>query len=293
MLLCMLMALAMAVGAAGMTGMAAWADGETGDDASISVNDSIIDTENLLGEDVATVNDAIESTKQTTGVSVKLLYLPKFREGTDPEQWAKQTLDSTDPEANTVMLAVATQDGNLVVAVSSNSDAWLRDQDTVRKLSDAAVGPILANSSDPDWAGSAKAMMDAIVTARKTSTSRGATMVGVAVFAGALVVVAGVCVAVIVIRRRRGRRHAAKRGIGRRRKAKRQTSESVAARRRDRAGRPGRHSHRPAAVFADAARNGTDAPADAASDETVTNASGVIQETSSRERESGNHEQAN
>ena len=232
MLLCMLMALATAVGAAGMTGMAAWADGETGDDASISVNDSIIDTENLLGEDVATVNDAIESTKQTTGVSVKLLYLPKFREGTDPEQWAKQTLDSTDPEANTVMLAVATQDGNLVVAVSSNSEEWLKKQATVDELSQAALGPIVADGTNPDWPGSAKAMMDAIVRIKKSSVSSTASNVGVIVFAAVLGVVVVASALLFVVHKRSGQsRH----GGGRKRPG--------SGRSRSRAGKP-RASHR-------------------------------------------------
>ncbi|KAB8295609.1 TPM domain-containing protein [Bifidobacterium avesanii] len=216
-LLCLILALGANIGLGGAT---AWADDASGD-ASISVSDSIIDTENLLGEDTATVTDAIDKTKAETGVSVKLMYLPKFREGVDPEQWTKQTLDSTDPEANTVMLAVATQDGNLVVAVSSNSEEWLRKQSTVDELSQAALGPIVADSTNPDWPGSAKAMMDAIARIKKSSTSSTASSVGVIVFAVVLGVVIVASVLLFIVHKRSGQsRHGGGRkkpGSGRRR----------------------------------------------------------------------------
>ena len=43
-------------------------------------------------------------------------------------------MESLDPKPNTVLLAVASNDGNLVVAVSSNSDEWLKKKSTVDAL---------------------------------------------------------------------------------------------------------------------------------------------------------------
>lgn len=105
---------------------------------SASVEDSqgyITDPQNLLGDNLTKVIDAANRTKQETGVTVRLLYLESFNTTEKPEQWASQLLESLNPPANTVMLAVASHDGNLVVVVSPNSDEWLRSQSTVDQLS--------------------------------------------------------------------------------------------------------------------------------------------------------------
>lgn len=90
----------------------------------------ITDPQNLLGDNLTKVIDAANRTKQETGVTVRLLYLESFNTTEKPEQWASQLLESLNPPANTVMLAVASHDGNLVVVVSPNSDEWLRSQST-------------------------------------------------------------------------------------------------------------------------------------------------------------------
>ena len=253
---------------------AASEDGE----AQMTITDSITDTENLLGGDAAAVSDAINKTKAETGVSVRLIYLPNFMEGVDPEQWASQVLESTSPEPNTVMLAVATQDGNLVVAVSSNSDEWLKKTETVNELSEAAVGPILANPSDPDWPGSANEMMEAIKKAKTTSTSSTATAIGVWAFAGGLVVLAVVGVAFFVIRRRHGSRHGSKHAGGR----SRGHANARSGKRRGAS-----HAHDAGGKRATALRTDT-----VSSIESI-EVSDDIQKTSSEGVHSGNHEQAN
>ena len=92
---------------------------------------------------------------EQTGVSVRLLYLSSFSAGEGQvDQWASDVLESTDPEPNTVLLAVASHDGNLVVAVSANSDEWLHRQSTVDELSQAALDPLVENDT-PDWSASA------------------------------------------------------------------------------------------------------------------------------------------
>ena len=128
-----------------------------------TMTDTITDPQNLLGSDVGSVKDAIKETAEQTGVSVRLLYLPHFYEGVKPEIWASRALESMKPAQDTVMLAVASQDGKLVVAVSSNSQAWLKDQSSVDQLSQAALEPV-AKSRNPDWVGSAKAMMTQVET---------------------------------------------------------------------------------------------------------------------------------
>ncbi|MBT1176615.1 TPM domain-containing protein [Bifidobacterium callimiconis] len=159
--------------------------GSEGTQSAVTVTDNITDTENLLGDNLGKVTDAIDSTKQETGVTVKLLYLPKFAEGKDPEEWATDVLNSTNPEPNTVLLAVASEDGNLVVAISKNSDKWL--QDAAGEMSSAALKP-LTEGDTPDWSGSAIALTDQIKAAKTTSTPSAASHVGVVIFIVALVV---------------------------------------------------------------------------------------------------------
>ena len=124
----------------------------------------ITDPQNLLGDNLTKVIDAANRTKQETGVTVRLLYLESFNTTEKPEQWASQLLESLNPPANTVMLAVASHDGNLVVVVSPNSDEWLRSQSTVDQLSEAASKPLLDQQAGqgPNWSQSAIDMMDAI-----------------------------------------------------------------------------------------------------------------------------------
>lgn len=178
--------------------------------SSARISDAITDTQNLLGGDLSSVTDAIAHTKKETGVTVRLLYLAQFEAGKNPDTWTSQLLESLNPQPNTVMLAVASQDGNLVVAVSSNSDEWLRKQSTVDDLSKAALHPIVADST-PDWAASAKDMMNAIVQEKKTSTTTSTVWVGVGIFAAVLLLLAIITVAVTIMRRR----HAGKEPSGR------------------------------------------------------------------------------
>lgn len=126
-----------------------WADDTQTNDTQtgITATDNITDTENLLGSNVSEITDAIKNTKKETGVTVRLLYLSTFNTGKKkPSQWASDLLESLKPQPNTVLLAVAANDGNLVVAVSSNSDEWLKKKSTVDALSDAAQKPLMEST---------------------------------------------------------------------------------------------------------------------------------------------------
>ena len=181
---------------------------ETGEDTDPDLDggaltSSITDTENLLGSNVTEVTDAIDQLHEQTGVSVRLLYLSSFSAGEGQvDQWASDVLESTDPEPNTVLLAVASHDGNLVVAVSANSDEWLHRQSTVDELSQAALDPLVENDT-PDWSASALDMIEQINVVYRTATSPSVIVIGAAALGGVVVILSIVVVVMLVRRRRR------------------------------------------------------------------------------------------
>ena len=189
---------------------------DEGTGTGITATENITDTENLLGSNVAEITDAISKTKQETGVTVRLLYLASFNSDEKPAKWASALLESLDPKPNTVLLAVASNDGNLVVAVSSNSEEWLKKKSTVDALSDAAQKPLM--ESDPDWAKSATDMMNQISVQKKTSTSSRTIWIGVGGFAGALLLLVVILVVFHILRKkgvighRRKGRHSGRHG---------------------------------------------------------------------------------
>ena len=71
------------------------------------VSANIVDTQNLLGDNLGAVTDAIKETYERTGVTVRLIYVNSFNTDKQPDAWAAQTLKSLDPPPNTVLLAVA------------------------------------------------------------------------------------------------------------------------------------------------------------------------------------------
>lgn len=185
--------------------------------AAASADESaIVDPNNLLGSHLTEVSDAIANTYRETGVTVRLLFLPSFNTTQEPSEWATKLLDSLDPKPNTVLLAVASNDGNLVTAVSSNSDEWLKDKQTVAQLSDAALDPIVnhKDSQSPNWTQSALDMMTAIDTAHKDAESRKSRPVIVVVVVVIVVLLAAAVVAFIIWRKKHPKkagRHSGKR----------------------------------------------------------------------------------
>lgn len=175
----------------------------TGTDAnsSVTITDNITDTENLLGSHATEVSDAIAKTEKETGVHVHLLYLSSFNSEQTPQKWASTVLESTKPKANTVLLAVAANDGNLVVSVSSNSDEWLKQQKTVDALSEAAQQQLM--ESTPNWSGAATAMMGQIAKSKKTSTSSSTVTIGAIAMGVALAAMVVLVVVMVIVRRRR------------------------------------------------------------------------------------------
>ncbi|WP_161388720.1 TPM domain-containing protein [Bifidobacterium longum] len=176
-------------------------DSSSSTDSGVTITENITDTENLLGSHAAEVTDAIAKTEKETGVHVHLLYLSSFNSQQKPGDWAATVMESMNPKPNTVMLAVASNDGNLVVVVSKNSDKWLLDNKTVDKLSEAAQQPLLENP--PSWSGAATAMMDQIVKSKKASTSSSTVIVGIIIMGVVLVALVIIIVVMVVIHRRK------------------------------------------------------------------------------------------
>lgn len=185
--------------------------GQSGTSGQITVNDSIIDTGNLLGSKLSEVMDSVSQVKEKTGATLRLMYLPHLDTQGDAEAWCRQVLDTSGAAPNTVLLAVASQDGNLVSCVSADSDDWLNNH--VQDFADAALGPITGNE-DPDWGGAAIALANKIIEAKDTSASRGVVMVGVAAVVGVLIILVVVGIVFHRIRRKRRRRHAGARARG-------------------------------------------------------------------------------
>lgn len=129
------------------------------------ITPTITDPQNLLGAHFSQISTELNKLKKETGVTLRLIYLPSF-DTKKPALWAKEVLESAHPSPNTVLLAVASQEGQLVVVVSSNSDEWLKKQSTVEELSKIAVKPI-TQVSTPNWSESVIALSQQIITAYK------------------------------------------------------------------------------------------------------------------------------
>lgn len=180
----------------------AFADESRNTPGQMTVTDNITDTQNLLGDNVGAVTDAIKKTKKESGVDVRLLYVDTFGDVSNPERWASDVLESTKPAPNTVMLAIASGDGNLVVVVSPKSDEWLSSKKTADELSKAALDP-LTSKDTPDWSGSAIAMMNRLDTLSQTSTSSGTSRIGVGLMIAIPVALLAAVAIVKLLRRRR------------------------------------------------------------------------------------------
>ena len=172
-----------------------------------TLTENITDPQNLLGSNVSAVTDKIKETKQQSGVTVRLLYVESFGTEMNPTKWASGVLESLSPKPNTVLLAVASGDGKLVVVASGNSEDWLRNSKTMDALSEAATDK-LAKSGAQDWSGAAIAMMDQIMLLKKTSTSGSLSKIAVIVLMCVVVVLIVGTVVFVVLRNRRRRKEA-------------------------------------------------------------------------------------
>lgn len=140
------------------------------EDTSLISTSSIVDTQNLLGSAMSQVTDAVKKAKNETGVTILLMYLGTFNTKKSAVDWAHDQLNQAKPKPNTVLLALASQDGKLAVVASDNSQAWLKDKKTIAALSNAAAHPLVAHKT-PDWPGAATALANEVIAQKKASDS--------------------------------------------------------------------------------------------------------------------------
>lgn len=128
---------------------------------------AITDTQNLLGSESSRVQESVDSLQKETGVTLNLLFVSTFGlkklDKTTIGKWVRARLDFTHPAKNTLLLAVASQDGQMALAVSHGSDQWLSSQVDTR-FSDAAARPL--SRRDPDWPGSVLALVQSVREAK-------------------------------------------------------------------------------------------------------------------------------
>jgi uncharacterized membrane protein YgcG len=127
----------------------------------------ITDTQNLLGAQGSAIQEKVDALQKDTGVTLNLLFVDSFNlkklDKTTISKWVNARLDFTKPAKNTLLLAVASQDGQMALAVSKGSDSWLASQvDTT--LSDAAAAPLARKN--PNWTGSVTALIAAVRQAK-------------------------------------------------------------------------------------------------------------------------------
>ncbi|MFC5222910.1 TPM domain-containing protein [Bifidobacterium leontopitheci] len=181
--------------------VAATAVANAADDDQATFSQDVTDPFNVLGSNLSKVTDAISRTYKSTGVSVKLSYMEHFQGADDPDQWAQESLDATNPKPNTVLLAAALNDGKIVVAVSGNSESWLHSRHAADELLKSAYTPV--SGKDPDWAGSATALMDTVARLKTESENAARMWIWITIGAVVVVLVIAIVVVVIIVRRRR------------------------------------------------------------------------------------------
>lgn len=145
-------------------------EADSQEDTSLISTSSIVDTQNLLGSAMSQVTDAVKKAKKETGVTILLMYLGTFNTKKSAIDWAHDQLKQAKPKPNTVLLALASQDGKLAVVASDNSQAWLKDKKTIAALSNAAAHPLVAHKT-PDWPGAATALANEVIAQKKASDS--------------------------------------------------------------------------------------------------------------------------
>lgn len=165
--------------------------------ATAQTRPTITDTQNLLGSQGSKVQSDLDDLKKDTGVTLNLLFVDSFGvKKLDKKTigtWVNARLNFTKPDKNTLLLAVASQDGRMALAVSKGSDKWLSSQvDTT--LSDAAAAPLARRN--PDWTGSVTALVRSV---RRIKTEHDQLPVKIGVTIGAIVVAIALIVGIILL----------------------------------------------------------------------------------------------
>ncbi|NTW40805.1 MAG: TPM domain-containing protein, partial [Cellulomonadaceae bacterium] len=168
-------------------------------DDPFEVTAEITDTADVLGQDTAAVQAALDDLSSSTRLQLFVVFVASF-DGTDQFAWAQQTAVASGLGTDDILLAVAVEDRRYAVSVDDAID--LTDAQLEAVAADA-IEPRLAES---DWAGAAIAAAQGYQDAAGGGTGTPST--GGSSFPWAAVVVVGLLVVVgaLVVRsvRRRG-----------------------------------------------------------------------------------------
>lgn len=156
----------------------------------------VVDSADALG-DTSALQDSIASLSQEHQITLYVVYVERFTDPTDPEQWAKQFASDNGLGSNDAVLAVATQARQARFLASSAGPLSTSDR---QKIYTDDIAPALNKG---DWNGAAEGAVKGIDSALSGGLGGGGGAVLGTVAVGGL---AAVGVGAVVVARRRRRR---------------------------------------------------------------------------------------
>ncbi len=167
---------------------------------TIPPGEFVVDSSNVLGSDVSTLEDEIAQLRQDTGYSLFAIYVDEFTSPEDPQEWAKAVFEKKNMGTNDAILVVGTESRQ---AFFGSSDRSPLNEYRQEIFSDEII-PALSNS---DWLGAAEAAIDGIERVDNgtlgSSGSSGSSS-GFSFF-WLMIIVAGGAVAIYLVVNRRGK----------------------------------------------------------------------------------------
>ena len=115
-------------------------------DSPRELNGSITDRAAAVGAETAKVQAAIDRLEKDSDLSLSVVYVTTF-DGTDPQDWARQTVAMSGLGADDLLLAIATEDRRY--AVGSSGESSLSDSE-IEAVAQKKVRPAVRKD---DWAG--------------------------------------------------------------------------------------------------------------------------------------------
>ena len=172
---------------------------------TIPPGEYIVDDSGVLDGDASRVADAISEVQSDSGYTLYVVYVDSFTSPSDAEAWARDVVTAKNMGPREALVAVATEQRNLQVAVRDDSRI---DDARQEAIYNAAVEPLRGNSdpSSADWAESAVNAAEALGSGRSAGSGNnstgGSSMVPLLVLFTAVVL--GGVAAFMFIRRGRG-----------------------------------------------------------------------------------------
>ena len=182
---------------------------------TIPPGEYVVDDSGVLGGEAAEVTDAITEVQSDTGYTLYVVYVDSFTDPSNATAWARDVVTAKNMGPTEALLAVATEQRNLQVAVLDDSRI---DFDRQQAVGEAALETLRA-SGDPSAEDWAQAAVDAAETlgsgqsaGSSTNSSSGSSMVPLLVLFAAVVL--GGVAAFMFVRRGRSGKPQVTRGAG-------------------------------------------------------------------------------